>query len=329
MFAYYKFWIIIVIMQNPLALIKQTFSPTTVYALVGESGTGKSFRSKLLAEQYNINAIIDDGLLIQDEKIIAGHSAKREKTYMGAVRAALFDDKEHRDSVAKVLKKSKIKKILILGTSEKMVMKIAMRLQLPQPSKIIHIEEIATKDEIEKAAKSRQVEGKHVIPVPSIEVKKSYPQIFSNSMHDFFSKGLFKKKTSKGKLLEKSIVQPEFSKKGRVEISEAALTQMVMHCVSECSPDVQIKKISIKTDARGYRLIVTIDVPFGTQLTGKVHKLQQYIIDKIETYTGILIEEVSIVIDKITKETVANNSAEEKKRPPLTHLSLARKHESD
>ena len=316
-------------MQNPLALIKQTFSPTTVYALVGESGTGKSFRSKLLAEQYNINAIIDDGLLIQDEKIIAGHSAKREKTYMGAVRAAIFDDKEHRDSVAKVLKKSKIKKILILGTSEKMVMKIAMRLQLPQPSKIIHIEEIATKDEIETAAKSRQVEGKHVIPVPSIEVKKSYPQIFSNSMHDFFSKGLFKKRTSKGKLLEKSIVQPEFSKKGRVEISEAALTQMVMHCVSECSPDVQIKKISIKTDARGYRLIVTIDVPFGTQLTGKVHKLQQYIIDKIETYTGILIEEVSIVIDKITKETVANNYAEEKKRPPLTHLSLARKHESD
>ena len=223
-------------MTNPIELIKQKFSPTTVYALVGESGTGKSFRSKLLAEQYNINAIIDDGLLIQDEKIIAGHSAKREKTYMGAVRAALFDDKEHRDAVAKVLKKSHIKKILILGTSEKMVMKIAMRLQLPQPSKIIHIEEIATQEEIEKAAKSRHVEGKHVIPVPSIEVKKTYPQIFSNSMHDFFSKGIFAKK--KGKLLEKSIVQPEFSKKGRVEISEAALTQMVMHCVAEESPEV-------------------------------------------------------------------------------------------
>ena len=316
-------------MLNPLDLIKQTFSPTTVYALVGESGTGKSFRSKLLAEQYNINAIIDDGLLIQDEKIIAGHSAKREKTYMGAVRAALFDDKEHRDSVAKVLKKSKIKKILILGTSEKMVMKIAMRLQLPQPSKIIHIEDIATQEEIEKASKSRHVEGKHVIPVPSIEVKKTYPQIFSNSMHDFFSKGLFQKKSGKGKLIEKSIVQPEFSKKGRVEISEAALTQMVMHCVSECSPDVKVKKISIKTDSRGYRLVVTIDVPFGTQLTGKVHKLQQYIIDKIETFTGILIEEVSIVIDKITKESVADNSAEEKKRPPLMHLSLAHNHEND
>ena len=312
-------------MTNPLELIKQKFSPTTVYALVGESGTGKSFRSKLLAEQYNINAIIDDGLLIQDEKIIAGHSAKREKTYMGAVRAALFDDKEHRDAVAKVLKKSHIKKILILGTSEKMVMKIAMRLQLPQPSKIIHIEEIATQEEIEKAAKSRHVEGKHVIPVPSIEVKKTYPQIFSNSMHDFFSKGLFAKK--KGKLIEKSIVQPEFSKKGRVEISEAALTQMVMHCVAEESPDVKVKKIAIKTDSRGYRLVVTIDVPFGTQLTGKVHKLQQYIIDKIETFTGILIEEVSIVIDKITKVPLTPEQMDNKQKSQITKISLARNHE--
>lgn len=313
-------------MENPIKIIKEKFSPITVYALVGESGTGKSYHSKILAEQYNINALIDDGLLIQDEKIIAGHSAKREKTYMGAVRAALFDDKEHRDSVAKVLKKSHIKRILILGTSEKMVSKIAMRLQLPQPSKIINIKDIATEEEIAIATKSRQVEGKHVIPVPSIEVKKSYPQIFSDSMHDFFSKGIFKKK--KGKLLEKSIVEPEFSKKGRLEISEAALTQMVMHCVEESAPDVKVKKITIKTDSRGYRLIVTIDVPFGTQLTGKVHKLQEYIIDKIETYTGILIEEVSIVIDKITKVEVQQPQEPENPKIKLLKRSLARNHES-
>ncbi len=160
-------------MENILNKFTDSFKPVAVYALVGESGTGKSFRSKILAEQYGIHSIIDDGLLITDEKIIAGHSAKREKTYMGAVRAALFDDKEQRDAVAKEVKKNHIKKILILGTSEKMVSKIAMRLQLPQPQKIIHIEEIATKEEIEKAVKSRQVEGKHVIPVPSIEVEKS------------------------------------------------------------------------------------------------------------------------------------------------------------
>lgn len=322
-------------MANLFDQVLQNFKPVSVYALVGESGTGKSFRSKLLAEQYGIHAIIDDGLLIVDEKIVAGHSAKREKTYMGAVRAALFDDKEQRDDVAKAFRKSHIKKILLLGTSEKMVSKIAMRLQLPQPQKIIHIEEIASKEEIEKAVKSRQVEGKHVIPVPSIEVQKSYPQIFSNSLHDFFSKkNIFNKNNSnKGKMIEKSIVQPEFSKKGRIEISEAALTQMVMHCVQESAPDVKIKKISIKTNARGYRLIVTIDVPFGTQLTGKVHKLQQYIIDKIETFTGILIEEVSIVIDKITKITETQKpetNTDDKGNSKLDFMkrSLARTHKN-
>ena len=138
--------------------IIQAFKPCTVYALVGESGTGKSFRSKLVAEKYGIDSIIDDGLLIQSDKILAGHSAKREKTYMGAVRVALFDDKQHRDEIARAWKKAHIKKILILGTSEKMVFKIATRLQLPPPQKIIHIEEIATREEIEKAIKSRQVE---------------------------------------------------------------------------------------------------------------------------------------------------------------------------
>ena len=272
----------------------------TVFALVGESGTGKSFRAKLLAQKHGIDAIIDDGLLIQNDKILAGRTAKHEKTYMGAVRIALFDDKQHRDQVAKALQTNKIKKLLIIGTSEKMAQKITSRLQIPLPSKIIKIEDIANREEIEKAIRSRQIEGKHVIPVPAIEVKKSYSQIFHDSIKDLAVKSSFKFLKKKQSVLEKSIVTPEFSKKGRIEISEAALSQMAMHCVSEFSPEIRIKKLSIKTDSRGYRLIVTIDVPFGRQLTGEIHSLQHYVIENIEKYTGILIEEVSIIIDKIT-----------------------------
>ena len=272
----------------------------TVFALVGESGTGKSFRAKLLAQKHGIEAIIDDGLLIRDDKIMAGRTAKHEKTYMGAVRIALFDDKEHRDQVAKALQKNKIKKLLIIGTSEKMVQKITSRLQIPLPDKYIKIEDIANREEIENAIRSRQIEGKHVIPVPAIEVKKSYSQIFHDSLKDIAGKSKFKFFKKKQSVLEKSIVTPEFSKKGRIEISEAALSQMAMHCVNEFSPEIRIKKLSIKTDSRGYRLVITIDVPFGRQLTGEIHNLQQYVIENIEKYTGILIEEVSIIIDKIT-----------------------------
>ena len=278
------------------------FTGITVFALVGASGTGKSFRAKLLAQKYDIGAIIDDGLLIQDDKILAGHSAKREKTFLAAVRTAVFDDKEHRDEIARALKKQNIRRLLILGTSEKMVQKIAARLQIPQPSKIIKIEDIATQDEIDFAIRSRRIEGKHVIPVPALEIKRSYPQIFYDSIRI----KLFRKERPSGanmNVYEKSVVRPEFSKKGRVSISEAALTQMVMHCVSEFDPEIKIKKLTIKTDAHGYKLVITTDVPFGTELAGKIHNLQKYVIENIERYTGILIESVNIIVDKISRKS--------------------------
>jgi len=270
-----------------------------VYALIGESGTGKSFRAKLVAQRYEIEYIIDDGLLIRDNRILAGHSAKKEKTFMAAVKVALFDEKAHRDEVARKLQGEKTKKILILGTSEKMVNKIAARLQLPIPSKIIKIEDISSQDEIDKAIRTRRIEGKHVIPVPSIEIKRSYPNIFYNAIKIFKRKTLPINFSAAPSVHEKSVVRPEYSKRGKVIISEAALSQMVIHCVDEYNQDIRIKKILVKDDEMGYRLVLTIDVPNGIQLGGNIHKLQQYIIDNIERYTGILIEEVNIIIDKI------------------------------
>ena len=281
------------------------FKKIKVFALIGESGTGKSFRAKLVAQKYEIEYIIDDGLLIRDNRILAGHSAKKETTFLAAVKVALFDEKAQRDEVARKLQGGKSKKILILGTSERMANKIAARLQLPPPSKIIKIEDISTQDEIDKAIRTRRIEGKHVIPVPSIEVKRSYPNIFFNAIK------IFKRKTGPAVLgvtpsvHEKSVVRPEYSKRGKVIISEAALSQMVIHCVDEYNRDIHIKKIIVKDDEMGYRLVITIDVPYGIQLGGNIHELQQYIIDNIERYTGILIEEVNIIIDKIIqgKET--------------------------
>lgn len=66
-----------------------------VMGLVGRSGTGKSFRAQLLAQKFGIDIIIDDGLLIRDQNILAGRSAKREKGKITAVKTALFTDNAH------------------------------------------------------------------------------------------------------------------------------------------------------------------------------------------------------------------------------------------
>jgi uncharacterized alkaline shock family protein YloU/adenylate kinase family enzyme len=268
-----------------------------VYALVGESGTGKSFRAKLVAQKYGIEMIIDDGLLIRGDSIIAGKSAKKEQLYMSAVKTALFHEKAHRDEVARALQRERFRKILIIGTSERMAVRICDRLQIPHPVKVVKIEDIASQEEIAKAVRSRKVEGKHVIPVPALEIRRSYPSIFYDSIRVFLKKN-FGAAPARSRLYEKSVVRPEYSKRGRVSISEAALSQMVIHCIDEFDESVRVRKLTVSTDSQGYRLTVVLEVPFGTKLASNARSLQEYIIENIERFTGILIEEVNIVIDR-------------------------------
>ena len=41
-----------------------------VYAFVGPSGTGKSYRAQMVANENNIHYIIDDGLFINDSFVL-------------------------------------------------------------------------------------------------------------------------------------------------------------------------------------------------------------------------------------------------------------------
>ena len=99
-----------------------------------------------------------------------------------------------------------------------------------------------TEEEIADARSSRKV-GKHVIPVPAIEIKRKYPNIFYKP---------FLTKNSSNDSVEKSLVRPEFSKAGKVVLSEAALCQMVMHCVLEFDNNIRVKKITIKSNKKRY-----------------------------------------------------------------------------
>ena len=267
-----------------------------VYALVGRSGTGKSYHSKLVAAKHRIDLIIDDGLLIKGNRILAGHSAKKDSDFLAAVRTAVFDDEEHRDEVMNALLKERYKKILIIGTSEKMVRKIAKRLELPEPDKIIHIEDVASQEEIETAMRIRYTEGKHVIPVPSIEVTRSAPQIVYDSMKVFMGKkGLSKKNQT----YEKTIVRPEFSRPDKEELSEAVLTQMVKHAIGEYDPVMKVKKVrGTKNQDGSYSVSITLRLPVRHYIGSTISDLQEYVTECIEKYGGILVKTASIEIEE-------------------------------
>ena len=143
-----------------------------VYALVGKSGTGKSFRAKLIAQKLNVDLLIDDGLLIQDQRLLGGKSAKKEKNIYSAVKRALFFDPEQVRDAQTILQSQDIKKILILATSIRMARKISDNLGLPAPHRIIPIEDVATEVEIAQARRARAWNEKHVSPPSQNDAKR-------------------------------------------------------------------------------------------------------------------------------------------------------------
>ena len=163
-----------------------------VYTLVGKSGTGKSFHAMNLCKKYNIEAIIDDGLFIYKNTVVEGVSAKRASTKIGAVKTALFLNDEMRDKVTAAINRKKPESILVLGTSDGMVDRIIDRLGLPPLAedslRRINIEDITTPEERAMAREQRDHLGKHVIPAPALQLKRSFAGYFMDPLRFFRGK---------------------------------------------------------------------------------------------------------------------------------------------
>ena len=69
-----------------------------------------------------------------------------------------------------------------MGTSDGMVNKIAKNIGVHEVEQIIRIEDVATPEEMNMALRMRTVEGKHVIPVPTFEIKEGIFRIFLASV---------------------------------------------------------------------------------------------------------------------------------------------------
>ena len=151
-----------------------------VYSLTGPSGTGKSYQAPNLMMEREFDALIDDGLFIYKETVEAGISAKRQKTKVGAIKVALFNDEALAESVKKRIREINPESILVIGISDKMVDRIVARLELPEPCERIYIEDITSARERSKAKKARIQQGKHVIPVPTLQLKRDFAGYFMN-----------------------------------------------------------------------------------------------------------------------------------------------------
>lgn len=271
-----------------------------VYALVGFSGTGKSYKASSVAKENNIEYVIDDGLFIRGSKVLAGTSAKKEPTMVAAVKRALFLDESHANKVKKSIDAHIPDSILILGTSIKMINRITNRLSLPNTYKVIRIEDVSTQKEIDTASNYRKEQGKHVIPVPTFEVKKDFSGFFIDPLRIFRVLG----RGGKVETLEKTIVRPTYSYLGRFYISNSTIQILVAYNIKKNTYVSKIFSIDCKSVTDGVKIYVEVEMVYGCSLYKELKKIQKQIVIDIERLTGMNIIGVNIK----AKELLLDNS---------------------
>ena len=236
-----------------------SFEKVKVYAFVGPSGTGKSYRAQMVASEKGIHFIIDDGLLIKDNEIIAGESAKKAPTKIETVKHALFYEDAEKKPIEKAIKKYKPAKILILGTSDGMVQKIAANLGLPEVSDTTYINQVATEEEMQTARHIRVTEGKHVIPVPTFELKKDFSGYLLDPLQIFKSKGIGQKPY----ISEKTIMRPTFSYLGNFTISDTVFRQIIEFLVTKMPEIYKVVRTRVSSSEIGTSIYMEVVVMYG------------------------------------------------------------------
>ncbi len=269
-----------------------------VYAFIGSSGTGKSFKAQAVAAENNIQCIIDDGLLIRGNIVLAGKSAKKAATKVQTVRDAIFSTKEEQEEMKKAFRKYKVKSLLILGTSDEMLNRIKTNLTLPEFSKIIRIEDVSSEEEMQMAKKIRKTQGKHVVPVPTFEIKKDFSGIILDPLQVFRTK----KDKNPYPVADRSIIRPTFSYLGKFTISDSVFRDIV-DMISETTEGIiatsKLRVDKIAVEEEGLKIYAEITVMYGYNIINIVDKFKNKIKEELENITAMNVLEVDVKVKDI------------------------------
>ena len=263
-----------------------------VYTLTGKSGTGKSYQSMNLCREKHIESMIDDGLFIYRNRVEAGISAKRQKTMVGAIKTALFTQDEHAAAVAKRIKEIQPRNLLIIGTSDKMTDKIVARLGLPAVSKRIYIEDITTAEERDIADRQRHVLGKHVIPAPTLQLKRDFAGYFLDPLK--ILRGINSR--GKAQYAEKTVVRPTFSYMGEFFISDLVMRDIAKCGAGEVPGIGTVLKVYENTSPDNLIVEVAVSIRGDSALWETAMEFQSRLTEVLEYMTAFNVVEVNVEV---------------------------------
>ncbi len=260
-----------------------------IHALIGPSGTGKSHRASMVAEQKNADGILDDGLLIVDGRIVAGISAKREATRVAAVKRAILSDAAHAAAVRDALHRIAPHDLLILGTSMNMVEHILMALDLSgNPVDWVRVEDVTTSEERQLARQIRRQQGRHVIPAPTMEVKKGFAGYWVDPLRFIFRGRHYQME------VEKSIVRPTYSSLGNFYIADSVVSAIASHGAGSVSGIARVVRSVVQSTSEGLSIDLDVWINTPRHIFQVLEGTQRVVYEVIEEATALNVLTVKI-----------------------------------
>lgn len=293
--------------------VRELLSHIAVISFVGASGSGKSTRALRIAKEYNIEYLIDDGLLIHGSSIIAGSSAKRAETKMESVRQALMLDPVRAENIRRVLIEHLPPALMILGTSDAMLLRICENLWLNPPSIKIKIEDVTTEEERNLARQTRLSEGKHTIPVPGMEIKHEFSGYFKEPLGKFWQRldlGVFGGASSQNVPdHERTVVRPTFSTLGSYTMSDQAMKDLVRVLALNVEGVEGVVDQRVQKEPYGVILTLDLAIYYGSSTQSVLAETQTAVSEGVEHYTAINVLATNVRAVRVTKEKHRRSTA--------------------
>ena len=148
-----------------------------------------------------------------------------------------------------------------------------------------------------KASEARHKEGKHVIPVPTMELKPYFKGYLVDPLKFFRTrKKEAPKRFSEGN--ERSVVRPVFSYYGKLSFSDRVIASLVRYAVRDMKK-IKVTHVSSEkstSQMNGLILDLAVSVRSGTpqEIKKTIHTMRDKVQREIEHTTGMSLETIRV-----------------------------------
>ena len=144
-----------------------------------------------------------------------------------------------------------------------------------------------------KAKQLRLHDGKHIVPVSTVELKPHFSGYFADLPYNLFSR--HRKNNNDGR----SIVRPAFSYYGKLLISDYAIYDIIILIASKILGVAKILNIKIRRRSgpnKGITITVDVILYYGVRIFEVTKLLQGKIKERVEYMTAMEVKSIDISV---------------------------------